>query len=112
VQGPAAAPLQAVLILLLAAIVAGPLAQRIKVSPVLGYLAAGLVVGPYGLAFIEKTEEAERLSEFGVVFLLFTIGLDMPLARLQAMCRYIFGLGIAQVLITAASSGSAPTRWA
>jgi hypothetical protein len=45
---------------------------------VLGYLAAGLIVGPYGFAFIEKTEEAERLSEFGFVFLLFTIGLDMP----------------------------------
>ena len=62
-QATAAAQLQAVLILLLAAIVAVPLAQRIKVSPVLGYLAAGLIVGPYGFAFIEKTEEAERLAE-------------------------------------------------
>jgi CPA2 family monovalent cation:H+ antiporter-2 len=105
VQATAAAQLQAVLILLLAAIVAVPLAQRIKVSPVLGYLAAGLIVGPYGFAFIEKTEEAERLAEFGVVFLLFTIGLDMPLARLQAMWRYIFGLGFAQVLVTGAVLG-------
>jgi CPA2 family monovalent cation:H+ antiporter-2 len=105
VQATAAAQLQAVLILLLAAIVAVPLAQRIKVSPVLGYLAAGLIVGPYGFAFIEKTEEAERLAEFGVVFLLFTIGLDMPLARLQAMWRYIFGLGFAQVLVTGALLG-------
>jgi CPA2 family monovalent cation:H+ antiporter-2 len=101
----AAAQLQAVLILLLAAIVAVPLAQRVKVSPVLGYLAAGLIVGPYGFAFIEKTEQAERLSEFGVVFLMFTIGLDMPLARLQAMWRYIFGLGLAQVLVTGAVLG-------
>jgi CPA2 family monovalent cation:H+ antiporter-2 len=105
VQATAAAQLQAVLILLLAAIVAVPLAQRIKVSPVLGYLAAGLIVGPYGFAFIEKTEEAERLAEFGVVFLLFTIGLDMPLTRLQAMWRYIFGLGFAQVLVTGALLG-------
>ncbi|HWI28435.1 MAG TPA: monovalent cation:proton antiporter-2 (CPA2) family protein [Stellaceae bacterium] len=96
----ASAELQAVLILLLAAIVAVPLAQRVKVSPVLGYLAAGIVVGPFGFGFIRDTGEAERLSEFGVVFLLFTIGLDMPLQRLQAMWRYIFGLGFAQVLVT------------
>jgi CPA2 family monovalent cation:H+ antiporter-2 len=95
-----AADLEAVLILLLAAIVAVPLAQRLRVSPVLGYLAAGLVVGPFGLAFIRDTEQAERLSEFGVVFLLFTVGLDMPLQRLQAMWRYIFGLGLAQMLVT------------
>ena len=93
-------PLYAVLILLLAAIVAVPLAQRLRASPVLGYLAAGLAVGPFGLGFIENTADAERLSEFGVVFLLFTIGLDLPLTRLQAMWRYIFGLGLAQVLLT------------
>jgi monovalent cation:H+ antiporter-2, CPA2 family len=101
----AADPLRAVLILLLAAIIAVPLAQRLRVSPVLGYLAAGLVVGPFGFAFIEDTGEAERLSQFGVVFLLFTIGLDMPLQRLQAMWRYIFGLGLTQVLVTAAALG-------
>lgn len=71
--------LQAVLILLLATNVAVPLAQRIRVSPVLGYLAAGLVIGPFGFAFIRDTAQAELLSEFGVVFLLFSIGLDMPL---------------------------------
>jgi CPA2 family monovalent cation:H+ antiporter-2 len=96
-----------VLILLLAAIVAVPLAQRVKVSPVLGYLVAGLIVGPFGLGFIADTGEAERLSEFGVVFLLFTIGLDMPLGRLQAMWRYIFGLGLAQVMLTGGVIGLA-----
>ncbi len=100
-------PLRAVLILLLAAIIAVPLAQRLKASPVLGYLAAGLLVGPFGFAFVKDTAEAERLSEFGVVFLLFTIGLDMPLARLQAMWRYIFGLGLAQVLVTGGVIGLA-----
>lgn len=99
--------LQAVLILLLATIVAVPLAQRIRVSPVLGYLAAGLVIGPFGFAFIRDTAQAERLSEFGVVFLLFSIGLDMPLQRLQAMWRYIFGLGLAQVLVTGGAIGLA-----
>jgi K+:H+ antiporter len=99
--------LQAVLILLLATIVAVPLAQRIRVSPVLGYLAAGLVIGPFGFAFIRNTAQAERLSEFGVVFLLFSIGLDMPLSRLQAMWRYIFGLGLAQVVLTGGAIGLA-----
>lgn len=99
--------LQAVLILLLAAIVAVPLAQRVRVSPVLGYLAAGLVVGPFGFGFIRDTAQAERLSEFGVVFLLFSIGLDMPLQRLQAMWRYMFGLGVAQVLVTGGAIGLA-----
>ncbi len=106
-MAPAADQLHAVLILLLAAIIAVPLAQRIKVSPVLGYLAAGLVVGPFGFAFIKDTGEAERLSQFGVVFLLFTVGLDLPLHRLQAMWRYIFGLGLAQVLATAGAIGLA-----
>lgn len=104
-QPAAGIELHSVLILLLAAIVAVPLAQRLRVSPVLGYLAAGLVVGPFGLGFIRDTGQAERLSEFGVVFLLFTIGLDMPLQRLQAMWRYIFGLGLAQVLLTGGAIG-------
>ncbi|HZB89926.1 MAG TPA: monovalent cation:proton antiporter-2 (CPA2) family protein [Stellaceae bacterium] len=99
--------LEAVLILLLAAIVAVPLAQRFRVSPVLGYLAAGMIVGPFGLGFIRNTGEAEQLSAFGVVFLLFTIGLDMPLQRVQAMWRYIFGLGLAQVALTGGAIGLA-----
>jgi len=103
----AAVEVQSVLVLLLAAIVAVPLAQRFRVSPMLGYLAAGMVVGPYGFGFIRDTGEAELLSEFGVVFLLFTIGLDMPLQRLQAMWRYIFGLGLAQVLVTGGAVGLA-----
>lgn len=103
--------LQSVLILLLAAIVAVPLAQRLRASPVLGYLAAGLVVGPFGFGFIENTDDAERLAEFGVVFLLFTVGLDMPLQRLMAMRRYIFGLGLAQVVVTAAVIGVAAWKF-
>jgi monovalent cation:H+ antiporter-2, CPA2 family len=105
VQSTAAANLEAVLILLVAAIIAVPLAQRLRVSPVLGYLVAGLVVGPFGLGFIRNTGQAEQLSEFGVVFLLFTVGLDMPLQRLQAMWRYMFGLGLAQVLLAGGAIG-------
>jgi CPA2 family monovalent cation:H+ antiporter-2 len=102
VQASDGGQLHAVLILLLAAIVAVPLAQRLRAPPMLGYLAAGLAVGPFGLGLVENTAEAEQLSPFGVVFLLFTIGLDLPLARLQAMWRYIFGLGMVQMIVTAA----------
>ena len=105
-QGNGYGSLQPVLILLLAAIVAVPLAQRLRASPVLGYLAVGLFVGPFGAGFIENTEDAQRLAEFGVVFMLFTVGLDLPLQRLMALRRYIFGLGLAQVVVTAAVLGA------
>lgn len=93
-------PLNDALIILAAAIVFVPLFQYLKISPVLGYLAAGLAIGPHGLALISEPGEARLLAEFGVVFLLFTIGLELPLARLVAMRRYIFGLGLAQVALT------------
>lgn len=96
-----------VLILLLAAIISVPLLQRLRVSPVLGYLGAGIVVGPHVLGFIREVEDAQRLAEFGVVFLLFSIGLDLPLQRLRAVWRYLFGLGLAQVAATAAVIGLA-----
>jgi CPA2 family monovalent cation:H+ antiporter-2 len=67
---------------------------------VLGYLAAGLVIGPFGMSAIADPKEAEGLAEFGVIFLLFAIGLDLPLERLRAMRRYIFGLGALQVVVT------------
>ncbi len=93
-------PLDDALIILAAAILFVPLFQRLKVSPVLGYLAAGLVIGPHGLGLITELEEARLLAEFGVIFLLFAIGLELPWARLMAMRRYILGLGLAQVAVT------------
>ena len=89
-----------VIVLLLAAILAVSLFQRLRVGPVLGYVAAGVFVGPYGFGLIREAEHAQHIAEFGVVFLLFTIGLDLPLRRLQAIWRYIFGLGLAQVALT------------
>lgn len=91
-----------VLVLLAAAIIAVPLMQRLRISPVLGYLAAGVAVGPFGFGFIAAVDDAHYLAEFGVIFLLFTIGLDLPFQRLRAMWRYIFGLGLAQVAVTSA----------
>ncbi len=89
-----------VLIFLLAAVVVVPVFQRLRTSPVLGYLAAGIIVGPHGLAIIRDSESAHALAEFGVVFLLFMIGLELSMKRLRSLSRYVFGLGALQVAIT------------
>ncbi len=69
-------------------------------SPVLGFLIGGAVVGPYMLNLIGNVEQAKILAEFGVVFLLFNIGLELSLERLTAMARLIFGMGAAQMVMT------------
>ncbi|MHA1113978.1 MAG: monovalent cation:proton antiporter-2 (CPA2) family protein, partial [Alphaproteobacteria bacterium] len=94
--------IRGILIFLAAAVVVVPLFQRARTGPVLGYLAAGALIGPYALAFIEDTASVAALAELGVVFLLFAIGLELSFNRLWGMRRYIFGLGSAQVLLTGA----------
>ncbi|WP_019646363.1 monovalent cation:proton antiporter-2 (CPA2) family protein [Novispirillum itersonii] len=94
-----------ILWLLLAAVVAVPVLQRFGVPSVLGYLAAGVALGPYTPGVVIDVESTLPLAEFGVVFLLFAIGLELPLSRLRTMRRYIFGLGALQVLGTAAVLG-------
>jgi CPA2 family monovalent cation:H+ antiporter-2 len=89
-----------VLILLLAAIVVVSLFRALKISSIVGYLIAGLCIGPHALGFITDTERMQIISEFGVVFLLFTIGLKMPMRRFRVLGRYVFGLGAAQVVLT------------
>ncbi len=89
-----------ILVLLAATFIAVPIFQRLGFGSVLGYLAAGAVVGPWGLAFINRTEEIRHIAEFGVVFLLFIIGIELKPARLWAMRRMVFGLGAAQVMVT------------
>ncbi|MGI4850707.1 MAG: cation:proton antiporter [Janthinobacterium lividum] len=90
------------LILLIAAVAVVLLFHRLRVSPILGYLFAGLIIGPKSLGFVTSIEGSRLLGELGVVFLLFTIGLKMPLQRLQVLRRYVFGLGLAQVIVTSA----------
>ena len=94
-----------VLIFLLAAVIIVPLFHRLRTSPILGYLAAGMLIGPHGFAFIGDTQSAHTLAEFGVVFLLFMIGLDLSLERLRAMGHYVFGLGLLQVVISGFAIG-------
>jgi CPA2 family monovalent cation:H+ antiporter-2 len=90
------------LTLLLAAVVVVSGFRFFHISAILGYLIAGVVIGPHALNLLANIENASMLGEFGVVFLLFTLGLKMPLQRLQVLRRYVFGLGLAQVGVTSA----------
>ncbi|KAF5464220.1 hypothetical protein F2P56_014312 [Juglans regia] len=92
--------------LLLASVIFVPTFQKIPGgSPVLGYLAAGILIGPYGLSIIRHVHGTKAIAEFGVVFLLFNIGLELSVERLSSMKKYVFGLGSAQVLVTAVVVG-------
>ncbi|CAI6004739.1 unnamed protein product [Closterium sp. NIES-65] len=100
------ASLYDVLWLLLASVVFVPAFQKLPGgSPVLGYLAAGALIGPYALSIIKHVHGTKALAEFGVVFLMFNIGLELSLERLNSMRKYVFGLGSAQVLVTAVVVG-------
>jgi monovalent cation:proton antiporter-2 (CPA2) family protein len=89
-----------VAVLLAATVVAIPLFRRFRLSSILGYLTAGVAIGPWGLRVIQDTEGVMHIAEFGVVLLLFVIGLELQPSRLRAMRRSIFGLGLAQVAVT------------
>ena len=91
--------LVSVVTLLGAAVVAVPVFKRIGLGSVLGYLAAGLAIGPFGLGFFADPMAILHVAELGVVMFLFIIGLEMEPSKLWAMRRDIFGLGLAQVLL-------------
>ncbi len=91
--------LPAIVTLLGAAVVAVPLFKRAGLGSVLGYLAAGLAIGPFGLGLFSDPMAILHVAELGVVMFLFIIGLEMQPSRLWAMRRDIFGLGLAQVLV-------------
>lgn len=82
-----------------ATVLAVPLFRRLRLSSILAHLAAGVAIGPFGLAVISDTEGVMHIAEFGVVLLLFVIGLELQPSRLRAMRRSIFGLGLAQVAV-------------
>lgn len=85
-----------------AAAIAVPIFNRLKLGSILGYLAAGAAMGPHGLNLLKSEEGVFHVAEFGVVLFLFVIGLELSLARLWALRRDIFGLGAAQMALTAA----------
>lgn len=85
-------------IFLLAAIIAVPLSRRLGLGAVLGYLAAGMIIGPWGLKLIDDVDAMLHISEFGVILLLFIIGLELQPSRLWVLRKQVFGLGAAQVV--------------
>src|SRR5206468_5744346 len=87
--------LQLVLILLAAAVVVVVVCRLARLPPILGYLLVGIAVGPHALAWIPDDLDVRFLAEFGVVFLMFSIGLEFSLPQLRAMRRTVFGLGLA-----------------
>jgi len=92
--------LEGILILLASAVLVSTLFRRFNLPPVLGYLIVGVIVGPYCLSWIPDLDSTHQLAEFGVVFLMFTIGLEFSLPKLMAMKRAVLGLGGLQVFLT------------
>jgi glutathione-regulated potassium-efflux system ancillary protein KefC/glutathione-regulated potassium-efflux system protein KefB len=96
-------------VFLAATVIAVPLFRRFKLSSVLGYLAAGMVIGPWGLGLFDDVESVLHLAEFGVVLLLFVIGLELQPSRLWVLRHSVFGAGAAQVALTTAVLAAAIT---
>ncbi|MBD9601424.1 cation:proton antiporter [Pseudomonas sp. PDM10] len=97
--------LQAAVVFLFAAVLTVPLAKRLQLGAVLGYLFAGVIIGPSVLGLIGNPQSVSHISELGVVLLLFIIGLELSPRRLWVMRRSVFGVGLAQVLLTGSVIG-------
>jgi monovalent cation:H+ antiporter-2, CPA2 family len=95
-----ASTLELVLLYLVAAVAGVVLCRLAKLPPMLGYLVVGVLIGPNALALAKDSAGVQYLAEFGVVFLMFVIGLEFNLPKLRSMRRLVFGLGLAQVLLT------------
>lgn len=78
-----------------------PIFRRLNLSPILGFLLAGVVLGPHGLRLIADVEDIRQLADFGVLFLLFEMGLELSLDRLRKLRKYAFGMGFLQLTVTA-----------
>lgn len=90
-----------VIVLLAAAVVVVVVFWKLRISPVLGYFVAGAGIGPHGFQLVESSAIISSLAEFGVVFLLFLIGIELTFERLSAMRMHVFGFGSLQVIVTA-----------
>ena len=94
--------LPVILMLLGASVISVIVFRRLTLPPILGYLMVGALIGPNAFDLLENTSSANHLAEFGVVFLMFSIGLEFSLSKLVAMKRIVFGLGLLQVVLTLA----------
>nr|WP_233171949.1 monovalent cation:proton antiporter-2 (CPA2) family protein [Dyella sp. ASV21] len=99
--------METALVFLVATVIAVPLTKRFRLGSVLGYLLAGIVIGPQELGLISDTSGVATISEFGVVLMLFVIGLELSPQRLWVMRRQVFGTGLLQVLATSLVIGVA-----
>ena len=97
--------LKDILVLLLASVGIIMIFKQLGLSPVLGYLVAGTLIGPYGFRIIENSETTSSIAELGVVFLLFAIGLELTFNKLLNMKKYVLGFGGLQVILTSALIG-------
>jgi CPA2 family monovalent cation:H+ antiporter-2 len=95
--------LQPALILLSMAVIVVVLCRILRLPPMLGYLLVGVAIGPHAMGWIQSSEEVRTLGEIGVVFLMFSIGLEFSLPKLVTMRRIVFGLGAAQVVLSMAA---------
>lgn len=93
-------PLDLTLVLLAAAVLGVVAFRMMQLPPMLGYLAVGILIGPHALGLVPDDAQTKYLAEFGVVFLMFSIGLEFSLAKLRSMRRLVFGLGGSQVVLT------------
>ena len=93
------------LLMLTAAVAVVALAGRLKLPSMLGYLVIGIALGPHGFSVLSQTETTAEFAEFGIVFLMFSIGLEFSLKRLKAMRQLVFGFGSSQMMLTALITG-------
>ncbi|QDL56577.1 cation:proton antiporter [Rhodoferax aquaticus] len=111
--------LEITLIYLLAAVLGVVACRYLRLPPMIGYLAVGVAIGPHAMAVSKNDSAIQHLGEFGVVFLMFVIGLEFNLPKLRAMRRHVFGLGLLQVVLTIVGatlvamglSSLLPTEW-
>src|SRR6187551_2644528 len=95
-----ASTLELVLLFLVAAVAGAVICRYLRLPPMLGYLAVGVLIGPNALALAKDSASVSYLAEFGVVFLMFVIGLEFNLPKLKSMRNLVFGLGLSQVALT------------
>src|SRR6188508_3807984 len=96
--------LELALVYLVAAVLGVVLCRSLKLPPILGYLAVGVLIGPNALALAKDSASIKYLAEFGVVFLMFVIGLEFNLHKLRSMRSLVFGLGLSRVVLTMAGA--------